>query len=74
MKIKDITSQVDFLNNDDELLPITKCVCGEEFDSWEFCVSIYENEAHSCPKCGRKFFFRLGIRVFEVEEENVQKV
>ena len=70
MKTKDVTSQVDFQNNDDECLPITKCVCGKEFSAWSFMISIYEDGAYACPKCGAKLFFRLGIRVFQVEDEN----
>ena len=68
MKITDVTSLVDFQNNDDELLPITKCVCGKTFSPWTFNISIYEQDPSTCDGCGRKLFFRLGIRVFEVEE------
>ena len=68
MKTKDVTSQVDFHNNDDECLPITQCVCGEKFPAWSFVISIYEDTPKECPNCGAKLFFRLGIQVFQVEE------
>lgn len=70
MKYKDVTSLVDFQNNDDECLPITQCVCGKKFSPWSFIISIYEDGAYACPNCGRKFFFRLGIRVFQVEDDH----
>ena len=65
---KDVTTQVDFQNNDDECLPLTKCVCGKTFEPWEHILSIYEDSPKECPNCGRKLFFRIGIRVFQVEE------
>lgn len=68
MKTKDITQEVDFQNNDDECLPLTKCICGQTFSPWEFIISIYDEDARECPSCHRKMFFRLGIRVFQVEE------
>lgn len=64
----DVTDKVDFDNPDDECLPLTKCVCGEKFQPWEFIISIYEDAQGSCEKCGRKFFFRNAIRVYQVEE------
>lgn len=38
---EDVTDKVDFQNNDDESLPLTKCVCGERFPAWSQIVSIY---------------------------------
>lgn len=67
---KDVTSQVEFEINDGEILPFTKCICGEEFSPWNFTISIYDDDPDVCPKCGRKYFFQLGIRVFEVVEES----
>ena len=64
----DVTDKMRFDNPDDELLPITRCVCGEEFISWDFIISIYDDEPYSCDKCGRKFFFRQSIRIYSVEE------
>lgn len=64
----DVTTLVDFNNPDDECLPITKCVCGEKFPTWKFVISIYSDIPKSCPKCGRKFYFRNAVRVFQVEE------
>jgi len=63
---RDVTSLVDFNNNDDEYLPIIKCVCGATFESWTFNISIYPDTAYSCPNCGRRLYFTLGIRVYEV--------
>ena len=66
---KDVTNLVDFHNNDDECLPITKCVCGAKFTPWDFFISIYDDDPYRCPLCGKKLFFRLDIRVFEVIDE-----
>ncbi len=65
----DITDQVDFQFNDDEYLPLTKCACGKKFDPWKFSISIYEDDPDICPNCGRKLFFRISIRVYEVKDE-----
>ena len=66
----DVTDLVDFQNNDDECLPITKCVCGTVFAPWQFIISIYEDSPYKCPECGRGLYFRLGIRVFEVTNDD----
>lgn len=73
-KTTDVTTMMDFQNNDDESLPITECLCGAKFRPWDFVISIYEDNAYACPSCGEKFFFRLGVRVFRVEEENAQEM
>ncbi|GAH10675.1 unnamed protein product [marine sediment metagenome] len=62
----DVTDKVDFQGNDDECLPITKCVCGEKFEPWRFMISIYKDDPYACPACGRRLFFSMGIRVYEV--------
>jgi DNA-directed RNA polymerase subunit RPC12/RpoP len=61
-----VTSEIQFNNNDDEALPITKCICGAQFDGWEFYISIYEDCPTPCPKCGRRFIFKNQITVYEV--------
>jgi len=66
MKSIDVTKKVDFGFNDDEYLPITKCICGAEFDAWKFIISIYEDGANACPVCGRRFYFRPFIKVYEI--------
>lgn len=68
MKSKDVTKQMDFGFNDEEFLPIEKCVCGKEFPYWSFFIDIYENNPTECPYCKRKFFFSVGIRIYEVIE------
>ena len=64
---KDITDLVDFGLNDDECLPLTRCVCGQVFKRWEFIISIYPDMADECPNCGRKLYFKVAIMIFEVE-------
>jgi len=66
---KDVTAQVDFGNSDDEFLPLLECVCGEKFDYWEHCLSIYEDDPKACPKCGIKLYFRNAVKVYQVEHE-----
>ena len=64
----DITNLVDFGDIDGESIPLTKCACGQHYDSWRFIVSIYRNDPAKCDGCGRKLYFSLSIRVFEVVE------
>ena len=67
-KIKDVTSQMDFDNPDDELLPITRCICGKEYGYWEFSISVYQENPYECDECSRKFYFRNSITIYEVLE------
>ena len=64
----EVTDQVEFGGNDDEVLPITKCVCGARFGAWKFYISIYDDTPYPCPVCGRKMYFDASVRVYEVEE------
>lgn len=65
MSDKDVTTQVDYENPDDECLPLTKCVCGKTWDAWGFIISIYREGARECEQCGRRFYFRNAIKVYE---------
>jgi len=67
---KDITGKVWFCTNDDEYLPIHKCLCGKTFGSWEFVISIYKDTPTTCPSCGAKLYFSNEIRVYQMTEEN----
>lgn len=66
---KDVTDQVEFNLNDDECLPLTKCVCGVEFESWNFILGVYKDDPKECPNCKRKLYFKPSIRVYEIEEK-----
>lgn len=67
MSDQDVTAKVSFGAIDDELLPITRCVCGAVFKDWAWCISIYRNTANECPVCHRQLYFHNVIRVMEVE-------
>ena len=68
MKNTDVTKQIRFYPPDDENLPIVKCMCGNKFREWDFVISIYNENPSECPKCGRKFFFKQEITIYQVEE------
>lgn len=65
---RDITNFVSFGNNDNEFLPIKRCACGHISHLWDFKISIYRNSPTKCDVCGRKLYFSISIKVFEVEE------
>ena len=73
VKYIDVTDSVEFEWNDDECLPITKCVCGAKFAAWEHIISIYEEDPYKCPKCGVGLYFRPMIRVYKLVEGMVVK-
>ncbi len=62
---RDVTELVNHGSNDDECLPLTKCVCGAEFPVWSFFISIYRETPYHCPKCGRGLYFTCEIRIYE---------
>lgn len=68
MKRKDVTTDVQFDNPDDEYLPIRKCVCGKKFEHWEKSIGIYPDLAIPCDQCGRKLIFGATVHVYEVTE------
>lgn len=71
----DVTKLVEFGNNDDECLPITKCICCKKYPPWDnFIISIYKNDSTKCESCGRKFYFRNTIKVYMTEEDKGEKM
>lgn len=67
----DVTNKVEFENSDDELLPITKCICGKKYDNvWDFCISINDGSGHfyQCESCGAKLYFSNSISVYQIVE------
>jgi hypothetical protein len=69
MNDKNVTDLVDFYTNDDERLPMIKCVCGKMYDVWDFTISVYREDARECKSCGAKFYFRNTIAVYQVRED-----
>lgn len=69
MSDRDVTALVEFGNNDDEFLPMLKCVCGAKYTLWDWSISIYREIEEGCPSCGRKLYFRNAIRVYEVSND-----
>ena len=68
MKITDVTNLVDYQANDGEDLPLTKCICGNEYDAWDFVLGIEENAPMICKKCGAKLYFSFEICVYKIED------
>jgi hypothetical protein len=64
----DVTEQVCFDPGDidSETLPLRRCVCGQEWGSWEHYISIYRKGAYKCLSCGRALYFVNSIRIYEV--------
>lgn len=62
----DVTTLVEFDSNDDEVLPLRKCVCGTRFPPWKLTLSIYRDMPVSCPTCGRQLYFTATIHVYEI--------
>lgn len=65
MKDINVTKRVKFSDNDGESLPITRCVCGEEFHPWHYYINIDPETSNRCPKCGKKLYFKAVITVYE---------
>lgn len=67
MRKINVTEEVEFELNDDESLPVKKCICGQKYNPWDFIISFDEDEPSKCPKCGREFYFNIKIEVFLIE-------
>ena len=68
MKSTDVTDRVRFGFIDGELLDLTECVCGTQFDSWNFALGTSAESPVQCDHCGREFYFTNTIRVYEVKK------
>ena len=63
MVLVDVTDKVKEGWLDEETLEITRCVCGYDCG---LLISIYAEDAHECPDCGRKLIFSVKTTVYEV--------
>jgi len=65
---KDVTKSIRCDLNDGDSLPLTKCVCGQEYMGWVFVLHSDRNDPTTC-RCGRKLYFQCQVRVFEVVDK-----
>jgi hypothetical protein len=65
----DVTNKISFAEIDDEQLPIIKCVCGKEFERWDYVIYYNDKNCRKCPNCNRRFYFINKITVYEVVDE-----
>ena len=64
----DITDLVSFGGNDGDLLPVYRCACGKEYAPWDFILSVDNGRPKTCHACGRRMYFDVAIRVYEIKE------
>lgn len=65
----DVTEQVEFGWNDEEVLPMKKCICGAVWPVWGGPIlGIEKDYPTKCPSCGRKYYWKTAIRVFLVDK------
>jgi hypothetical protein len=62
-----VTDQVRVGNPDDEICPVLRCVCGQKFEPWKQCLSVYRDNPTRMVCCGRRLYFCNEIQIFEVE-------
>jgi hypothetical protein len=65
---KDITSQVRIHSYDEEVATLTRCICGETFEPWDFSLGIYKDDPKECPNCHRRMYCSISVKVYEVEQ------
>ncbi len=64
----DVTDSVEVGGIDGELMPLEKCVCGKQFDYWDFILKNERDRTNDCPACGRRLYFSVKVSVFEVRD------
>ena len=65
----DVTKLVSFGANDDENLPLTKCLCGRKLNLWsEGVLGVYREEPWVCEQCREKLYFEVSVKVLKVVE------
>lgn len=61
---QDVTAEVQYGSVDDELLPLTRCVCGAEWFAWEGPILQTDpSEPYECEHCHAKLYWEQDIRV-----------
>ena len=72
----DVSRLVSWSWNDGEDLPLTKCVCGKEWEPWSGPVVGFErDDPRFCDTCGRAFYWRgTTTRVFEITKMRKEPV
>lgn len=69
-KGNDITSQVTVFDYQSDLISITKCACGAQFEPWGgFTIPANGRSSTECPGCGRKMYGSIQVRIYEVKDD-----
>jgi len=65
-KEREVTAEVERGEVDGDALSLLRCVCGQEFEPWDFVITDWDKR--KCPQCGRGFRFEMEVAVYEVYE------
>lgn len=71
-KITNVTKFITRGNLCEESLFIKKCLCGFEFNDWEFEIPKHFGaddifETVRCPNCGTSLFFEEEVKIYSLE-------
>lgn len=67
MRIKEVTSLVEWGETEGEDMPLVRCICGTQWKAWQGPVlSIYQDDPAECEECGRKYIWIQRSEVYEI--------
>ena len=65
--VREITDEVRVGSVDGEHASLLRCACGRKWSDWDFFIGVYADDPKSCPSCGRMMFFKMDVKVYEVQ-------
>jgi len=63
----EVTARTETGDNDGELVPLTRCVCGQGYPPWKAILAPYR-DAQPMPCCGARLYAAVTVRVYQVSE------
>jgi hypothetical protein len=64
---REVTAQVETGDPDGELVPLTRCLCGQTYEAWEQILAPYR-DAPPMPCCGARLCAAVTVRVYHLQE------
>jgi len=64
----EVTAQTETDDNDGELVPLTRCVCGQGDQLWE-AILAPDRDAQPMPCGGARLYASVSVRVYQIPEE-----
>lgn len=64
----DVTDKIRIGGIDGDCIPIQNCICGKQFESWDFILHEDEDDPRFC-ECVRGYYAKVQIKIYQTSKQ-----